>query len=117
MFYGISRGWGSCTVEQLSHLNPRNSDDCQEYYNDDYEKCVDEELQKVWKPLINCNPPWLSSKDQCVTVNNIQETGADSEGETVFGIYNMKNYPAMERCPKACTVLQPNIFYTDEEKD
>ena len=63
-------------LEQLSNKDPRNPDDCKEYYQDAYEKCVDNELQKVWKPLINCNPPWLSSKDQCDSEMNItQGTG------------------------------------------
>ena len=108
-------------VNQLSNFDPRNPDNCKEYENDDYEVCVDDELQKVFKPLINCNPPWLSSKDQCDGVmNNTTETvyslGIKTH-ETVDGIENMKTYPAKRNCMKACTVIQPNIYYGNEEKD
>ena len=46
-------------TELMSNFDPRKQDDCKNYENDDYEKCVDDELQKVWKPYIRCNPPWL----------------------------------------------------------
>ena len=61
----------------LSNFDPRNPDDCNKYRNDDYEKCVDDELQNIWKPLINCNPPWFSSKDQCNSVIDIDKDLAD----------------------------------------
>ena len=44
-------------VEQLSNFDPRKPDDCNEYTDDEFEKCVDEELQDLWKPIIGCNPP------------------------------------------------------------
>ena len=99
-------------TEKLSNFDPRNPDDCKEYENDDYEKCVDDELQKVFKPLINCNPPWLSSKDQCDSVDGIKEnfTSMHEMYETVSGIYEMSKYPAMEKCTKPCTVTDTIIY-------
>jgi hypothetical protein len=110
-------------IEQLSNKDPRNPDDCKEYYHDAYEKCVENELQKVWKPLINCNPPWLSSKDQCHSVMNItQETEKALWNQTVGtieGILDMKTYPSKERCTKPCTVAKPTVMMNgkDVEKD
>ena len=46
-------------VDHLSNFDPRNPDDCKEYTEDDFENCVDEELQDLWKPSLGCNPPWL----------------------------------------------------------
>jgi hypothetical protein len=37
-------------VEELSNYDPMNPDDCREYNDDDFEKCVEEGLQDVWKP-------------------------------------------------------------------
>ena len=101
-------------VEQLSNFDPINPDDCEKYENDDYDKCVDDELQKIWKPLINCNPPWLSSEDQCDGVMNISQEKADSVWANTFdnlcGIRDLITYPAKERCKKPCFVSQSNLF-------
>ena len=93
----LKQGWFHefiVKVEQLSNFDPRNPDDCKEYVNDDYEKCIDDELQKVWKPLINCNPPWVSSKDQCNSVINLTQKTADYVWEkmerTMEGIKDSK---------------------------
>ena len=106
-------------TELVSTFDPKNPDDCKEYKNDDYEKCIDDELQKVWKPYINCNPPWLSPKDQCASVMNITKNFTDSfknkTMETVRGMYLSKTYPAKEKCIKACTVAQSNVFYGKQE--
>ena len=106
-------------TEILSNFNPINPDDCKEYKNDDYDKCVDDELQKVWKPIINCNPPWLSSKDQCdsvmIVTKNFTDSFKNKTRETVFGMYLPKTYPAKEECIKACTVAQSNVFYGKQE--
>ena len=107
-------------VEELSNFDPRNPDDCKEYEHDAYDECIDDELQKVWKPMINCNPPWISAKDQCNDIINMTQKTADSVRKitfnTVNGIYEMKTYPAKESCTKPCTVTQPNIFYGKEHK-
>ena len=52
-------------VEELSNFDPVIPDDCKEYDNDDYDKCIDYELQKSYKLLFKCDPPWLSSENQC----------------------------------------------------
>ena len=105
-------------VEQLSHFDPRDPDDCKEYDPDAYEKCIDDELQKVWKPMINCNPPWLSPKDQCDNMINVTVTQIeiDKMVNTGNGIFQMTTYPAKESCTKPCTVTQPNIFFEYEGK-
>ena len=106
-------------IEKLSNKDPRNPDDCKEYHHDAYEKCVDNELQKVWKPLINCNPPWLSSKDQCGSVMNITQETVESlwnkTVDTVEGILDMETYPSKERCAKPCTVAQSTVMMNGKD--
>ena len=125
----LQNGWEQefvVKVEQLSNFDPRNPDDCKEYDHDAYEKCIDVELQKIWKPLFNCNPPWVSSKDQCDDVIDITQINMNSDKkheqkgmETLMGIFHMTTYPtypAKESCTKPCTVTQPTIFYGKERK-
>ena len=51
-------------VEQLSNFDPRKPDECKEYTDGKFENCVDKGLQDLWKPVLDCNPPWLSPQDQ-----------------------------------------------------
>ena len=50
-------------VEQLSNFDPRKPDECKEYTDGEFERCVDDGLQDLWKPILGCNPPWLSPQD------------------------------------------------------
>ena len=101
-------------VEQLSSFDPFSPDSCKEYVDGEFERCVDEELQKVWKPLINCNPPWVSPQDQCTGLQNVsnaiyQELMKEPE-DTWSAIFEMKTYAAKERCTKPCTLTRSNIL-------
>ena len=100
-------------VEKLSNFDPRKPDDCVEYNDDTFDKCVDEGLQEVWKPLINCNPPWLSTRDQCngtVDVTNRDQILKNQMVSSTYGsIFDMKTFPAKEKCTKPCTVTRLNI--------
>ena len=100
-------------VELVSFFDPRNRDACKSYGVGEYENCVTKELLKVWKPLINCNPPWMTSRDQCLgvinnTIGNIDEI-QKKVSDTVDGIYEMGTYPAKERCTKPCNITQSDI--------
>jgi hypothetical protein len=120
----FQRGWQHeyvVKIEKVSNFDPRNPDDCKVYNHDDFENCVDAELQKVFKPLINCNPPWLSSKDQCDSVMNVSlETVYKFHKQpietTLSGINNMKTYPARESCKKPCIFLQANVLMYEKTK-
>ena len=100
-------------VEQLSSFDPRNPNNCKEYINDEFETCVDEELQDLWKPMIGCNPPWLSPQDQCnalLNTTDVDDFVYTKRYHTVNNIEEMKNYAAKERCTKACLVTRLNIY-------
>ena len=100
-------------VELVSFFDPRNRDACKFYDVSEYENCVTKELLWEWKPLINCNPPWLNSMDQCLgvindTIGDIYEI-QKKFSETVDGIYEMDTYPAKERCKESCNITQSDI--------
>ena len=104
-------------VQQLSSFDPRNPDDCKEYSDDEFERCVDEELQDLWKPIIGCNPPWLSPQDQCnalLNTSNMYDLVYNRTYKTLENILNMRNYAAKERCTKACLVTRQNIFKNEK---
>ena len=108
-------------VEQLSYFDPRNPDNCKTFAYEEFDKCVDEEVKKVWKPLINCNPPWLTSEDQCNRMFNITTDNGNEIYEktlkTQFGIYQMKTFPAKEKCFNPCTVAQSMVLVSGRDKD
>ena len=121
----ISSGWTEeyvVKVEQLTSFDPLSPNSCKEYADGEFERCVDEELQKVWKPLINCNPPWLSLQNQCAALqkgaNTTFEELVKEPYETALKILNMDNYAAKRRCMKPCTFTRSNIlsngYYEDE---
>ena len=100
-------------VEQLSNFDPRKPEECKEYTDGEFENCVDEELQDLWKPILGCNPPWLSSKHQCNSIMNTTEIDDllhNRTFKTFTNIRSMKSYAAKERCTKPCTEVRNTIF-------
>ena len=109
-------------VETLSNFDPRNPDDCKEYNDADFENCVDEELQDLWKPVLGCNPPWLSSQDQCTRITNatsdvVKNIFGKSRFSVISSMVRMESYPAREKCRKPCTVTQTNSFLKEKTLD
>ena len=106
-------------VKHLSNFDPRNPDACKEYTADDYENCVDKKLQDLWKPVLGCNPPWLSPQDRCNGVihgiYDFIEVFGKPAG-TLNSILNMESYPAREKCKRPCTVTQSNFFLGKKKK-
>ena len=103
-------------VEQLSNFDPRKPEECKEYTDGEFENCVDEELQDLWKPILGCNPPWLSSKHQCNSIMNTTEIDDllhNKTFKTLTNILNMKSYAAKERCTKPCTMIRNTIIKND----
>ena len=119
----ISRGWTTkfvVKVEQLSSFDPLSPGSCREYSHGMFERCVDKELQKVWKPHIKCNPPWVSPQDQCTGLQKasnatFQELMKEPHDTTVE-ILDMKTYAAKGRCTKSCTLTRSTILSNGKER-
>jgi hypothetical protein len=102
-------------VEKISNFDPRNPDDCRNYEVDDYMTCVDDAMEMTWKPLFNCNPPWISSYDQCSSEPKLAKEATNASidiaiGSSFIPIHNMRNDLATETCIKSCTVAQALIL-------
>ena len=107
-------------VEQISNFDPKNPAKCNTYDEDEFDNCNDAELQQIWKPLINCNPPWVSPNDHCIRDMNftreITKSVFDNAYETVASIYYMVTYLIKDSCNKACTVTQASILPSEKKK-
>ena len=107
-------------VEQISNFDPQTPADCKTYDEEEFDQCSDEELQQIWKPLINCNPPWVSSNNHCIGELNltrkIAESVFDNSYVPVASIYEMVTYLKKDICIKACTVTQASISPSEKKK-
>ena len=113
----IQSGWMNdylVEVKQMSNFDPRKPDDCKEYAEGEFEKCVDDGLQDIWRPIIKCNPIWISPQNQCKGVVNVTADDmrliSNQSFPTLIGIDQMDTYPAKERCAKPCTVTKSKII-------
>ena len=102
-------------VEIISNIDPKKPENCKVYTNDEFEMCVDKIFQEIWKPIVNCNPPWLSLYDQCTGKLNISDTTwkaleKQPHSHTIFNLERMETGSAMEECKKASTLTQTNII-------
>ena len=58
-------------LKVVSSLNPKNF--CNEYLNDEYASCVDDNSQNIFMPVFGCNPPWFSPTNSCTgKIKNIK---------------------------------------------
>ena len=121
----IENGWEYqyvIQVEQLSNFNPRKEEDCRNYVKQEYAKNVEENLQDLLKPLIDCIPPWVSESDQCTGVINATKEVVSKYWENTVAYYTfdsvskMVDYPALERCIKPCMVTRSNVLLNVKEK-
>jgi hypothetical protein len=107
-------------IRQMSNFDPRKPGDCKEYNNKEFEKCVDKELQDLWKPVFGCNPPWLSHQDKCTGVinatNEERKKLYDKPYHTLNRILHMETYPARDRCIKPCTVTTTTVYLNEKVK-
>ena len=104
-------------VDPLSNFDPRNPDGCRDYTEDAFENCVDEGLQDVWKPVLDCNPPWVSPQDQYTrAINATKEIVKNIYGQSVLSsMVRMESYPSREKCQRPCTVTQLNFFLDEKQ--
>ena len=105
----------SIKVELISNFDPLNPVGCKNYKVDEYDKCKVANLQKIWKPLINCTPPWVFPNDQCSGDLNVKGNTAKSVFNnsyiTVSEIYDMVTVD--DSCITACTVAQSLILQSE----
>ena len=102
-------------VEMLSNIDPNNPGDCKEYTYDEFELCVDKILQNIWKPIVNCNPPWLSLHNQCTGILNISskmvsELYHQPDFDSFRKFLRMETSFVIYKCKRPCTVTRSKIF-------
>ena len=109
-------------VKQMSNYDPRNPDACKEFEDNDFEKCANEELKDIFKPVFKCYPPWISSQNQCNGIIKKTEemknlTGIKSHIEkTIKEIVEMKTFSAKKKCFTPCSFIRSTLISTGIEK-
>ena len=77
----------------------------------------------MFKPLINCAPPWLSQKDQCDANTNVTEKNYaeffDKTWYVANGINTMDTdiYLGKDNCPKPCTTQKSIVMFNEKDKN
>jgi hypothetical protein len=87
-------------VEQVSNFDPKNSESCRDYSDNDYQNCINDMI-----PFLECNPPWYSTQNQCTSVYD-----RNISSFMVNFVFRMTsdNFD-WNKCPKPCTVTQSKI--------
>ena len=105
-------------VELISHFDPLDPDSCYDYEEDEYENFMKEELEQLVKPIIGCNPDWLSLGDDCETfVGNFSEEYKNSTEMTLDMILEMKRFPSQELYKDPCIETRSYVKLRSKEKD
>ena len=110
-------------VDLQSSFDPRSPDGCKEYQLQEFDDCIKNQQQKVFKPLINCAPPWLTHKDQCDANMNVTEKNSveffDKTWYVANGINTMDTdiYLGKKKCPKPCTIQKSIVMFNEKEKN
>jgi hypothetical protein len=118
----VKNGWDfdfMVEVRYLSNFDPRKPDNCKEFTDDEYSQCIDVELSRAWKEAIGCNPPWLSTRNQCSEPLNTSQEIIDSILNKVEplldGIFHMDIIQAKETC-KPCSIMRPTVFINERKE-
>ena len=94
--------WFDIKISKYSHADPRNKDQCKTYTNEMFEKCIDEKIQSKVKPILGCNPTWLSVQDQCKELNiTMKQKDVNIYREFIIPII-FRNNLVTQLCSKPC---------------
>ena len=108
-------------VEKISNFDPQNPGSCKNYDKEEFSKCNVEELEKIWKPLIDCNPPWISLNDQCngdLILTGINDSSLFHKTYlAVIEIHEMVNYQEKRKCITPCTVTKALILSSEKNEN
>ena len=94
------RVWFEISIRKISQFDPNNPDNCVNYKDSMLARCVDDQVQRIVKPQLGCNVPWMSGRSQCEHVVNITEIKAYHEEANLF-VYG-EDIPLEDNCPQSC---------------
>ena len=93
----------------VSYKIPTNANACADYEDGRFRDCVDKNLQTLVKPLLHCNPPWLSPTDQCQDVVNLTNDEQKELKPTLYSIIMRENFDARDNCKTSCNVTYSQV--------
>ncbi len=69
----INRKWYEVSITQVSNMDPRIENVCFDFEEKEFSDCIDVQVQTLVKPIMGCNPPWLSSTDKCENITFVPD--------------------------------------------
>ncbi len=103
-------------IVKVSYFDPSNSSSCKDYGFMEYAKCVDDNIQNIASQFeYECNPPWLTSTNNCPNMTWYKKSRVPTLQNTFFKDYlfrpmiEMENLKEKRACPTPCTVLQSKV--------
>ena len=92
------------TVKDI--LEPRNKDrNCNSDKEYKYSDCIDQQLQNLILPVYGCNPPWVSSSNQCQGESTALQNNSLVTNfilKNFKPIWFMEPFPAQDKCLLPC---------------
>ena len=121
----LEPGWYSydVSVRIASRYDPRFEDSCHDYVTDgELALCVDEEIKQSYHPILGCNPPWVSTDEECKsTIKKTSQVEAALDEswkfQTVLPIMLMDRQPGQKACTKSCNTTISRVKFKEHVED
>ena len=94
--------WYQIQMKIFSDKDPKDTEKCEDYRNNQFEKCIDGKIQSYVKPIIGCNPPWFSTQDTCRHTNKTLGHKTKEMYEKKIPPLLFRNSKLEKSCTKPC---------------
>lgn len=109
--------WYDVEIRQRLRSNPNIKGVCEEYDSNTFADCVDDKVSEVMMPVLGCNPPYLSTINQC------NHTFVDTESYKVRNFFKdiefwneylmellaLRPIPPQKMCKEPCMATESYI--------
>ena len=102
-------------ISLMKQMRDDSTNNCKEYdVADDYGNCYEEEMISMFKPLLNCTPPWFSDSREEVCQQNfsLSKNEQESVSNIFFDLFAGTFSPI---CPPPCSTMtvQPRFVRSE----
>ena len=109
--------WYDVQIRQKLKSNPNIKGVCEEYDSMTFADCVDEKVSEVMMPVLGCNPPYLSAKNQCTgyfvdeDLSKVRNYFKDINfwNEYLMELLAMRPIPPQKMCKEPCIATESYI--------
>ena len=109
--------WYDVEIRQKSRSNPNIKGLCEEYDTRTFADCVDDKVGEVMMPVLGCNPPYLSAKNQCTRYFVDEDLSKVRKYFTEIGLWNdylmelvaLRPIPPQKLCKPPCLATETHV--------